>query len=506
MIFIIHLFIFASFAQWIDMPECPYGMQYVGNVCQNAFGQTACPVGYYFDGVQGKCTGQTQTNNNCLDGSTATLNDFGQPTCETNTDAALASSTNERQNSQESRSQPPSKLRACESAHTRAKRTCQPTATQTPNRLLQLSNQFAVFKNTGNILQACESARDIASLNFATNVKFSVQCLSSAKSCASACDTTHAPAKEREELKNLASECSSYQTASDQGVQQAQFDAATFLKSKACVEVASGDCKGPNAQYITSCLQYCAQNNNKSTAQCKVANQGCSNPEFYQENYTFCECLKNPIDSNCNQIRFSDLKTSSLSSKDQSILASINTTKDYSDESNDLVPLEFKNQKHSELPSQRKLNQANNLPLLNSQASAAQNTQGSSTANETSKEQPSYSGTSYNGYPSPQAHSTEQNAELMALHNFDYENYEQRTLRLKQEETQQRLEEKQILARAFKGGRNNITTQQPLIYVQEAERVPASEETTRWNSLFNLRSLIFTLLMFCIYKTVRKLE
>jgi hypothetical protein len=327
------------------------------NECQNAFGQTACPVGYYFDSVQGKCTGQTQTNNNCPDGARAMLNDFGQPTCETDANTAPAASHKDTPSNSKP-SQIPSKLRACESAHARAKRTCQPTTiSQTPNRLQQLSNQFSVFKDTGNTLQACESARNIASMNIISNVQFSVQCLNSAKSCTNACDTSNAPSKEREDLKNFASECANYQTSSDKGISQAQLDARSYLKSKACIEIASGDCKGSNAQYISTCVQYCALNNNKSTAQCKVVTQGCSNPEFYQENYTFCECLKNPIDTSCNQIRFSDLKTSSLSSKDQSVLASVNTIQDLSDENNDLLPLESKNQKSSELLSQRKLNQ-----------------------------------------------------------------------------------------------------------------------------------------------------
>lgn len=180
MIFNILLLISASFAQWIDMPDCPYGMQYVGNECQNAFGQTACPVGYYFDSVQGKCTGKFQVNNNCPDGLIAGLDDFGQPTCETsNTTESNNSFKDSKKNSRENHTTP-SKLRACESAHTRAKRTCQPTTAQTPNRLQQLSNQFAVFKDTGNTLQACESARNIASMNIISNVQFSVQCLNSA--------------------------------------------------------------------------------------------------------------------------------------------------------------------------------------------------------------------------------------------------------------------------------------------------------------------------------------
>ncbi len=244
------------------MPDCPYGMQYVGNLCQNAFGQTACPVGYYFDGVRGKCTGSQQINNNCPKGSVASIDELGQPACEKTTSAKKESLDEQNSNTHKNNALL-SKLHACETAHTKAQKTCKPTTiSQTPARLQQLSQQFSVFKNTGNILQACESARDIASLNFATNVKFSVQCLSSVKSCTNACDTTNAPTKEREELKNLAAECSNYQTASDQGAQQAQFDATTFLKSKACAEIASGDCKGPNASYITSCLQYCSQNNN----------------------------------------------------------------------------------------------------------------------------------------------------------------------------------------------------------------------------------------------------
>lgn len=188
------------------------------------------------------------------------------------------------------------------------------------------------------------------------------------------------------------------------------------------------------------------------------------------------------------------------------ILASVSAIQDFSDESNDLLPLEFKNQKNSEFPSQRKLNPANNLPLSNSQVSAAQNTQGSSTANETSKEQPSYAGTSYGGYPPLQDYREEHSAEILALHNSDYENYEQRTLRIQREEDQRKQNEKQIIAKAFKGGRENASTQQPLIYVQEAERVPASQSTSILNSLFNLKYLMLVLLIFVFYRLVRKLE
>lgn len=498
MIFIIHLFITASFAQWIDMPDCPYGMQYVGNECQNAFGQTACPVGYYFDSVQGKCSAKPEANNtNCPEGSIASLDAYGQPTCEAS--EVTESDRIYGKNDSNKNKPPTSKLRACESAHTRAKRTCQPTATQTPNRLLQLSNQFAVFKNTGNILQACESARDIASLNFATNVKFSVQCLSSAKSCASACDTTHAPAKEREELKNLASECSSYQAASDQGVQQAQFDAATFLKSKACVEVASGDCKGPNAQYITSCLQYCAQNNNKSTAQCKVVNQGCSNTEFYQANYTFCECLKNPVDSSCVQLRFSDLETSTLPSQQRDILDRLKLTTGLVSEDSEFARLtqQGSNQNPSNLPKQQRLGSAIGSNTSNNNPALAQNAEASKTAPDTpdTYTPPStgtygtLAGTAYGNYQDPSFNQNSPSPSLGSKETYP--------LSLQEKKVQK---EKLVLSKAFNGKRENYTHGEPVIFYQESDRALASTgESSNWSTKW-FYLLAFLILAIFAYK------
>lgn len=131
MILFLFLLLLTANSQWIDMPDCPYGTQYVGDVCQNDFGYTTCPVNYRFDSVQGKCVQNQAANSKCPNGLIEKVDEFGQITCEQGNHSYNEKQEDGSKNSppnHKSNKLPPSKLKACRAQHSKTKSTCIPNA------------------------------------------------------------------------------------------------------------------------------------------------------------------------------------------------------------------------------------------------------------------------------------------------------------------------------------------------------------------------------------------